>query len=107
MRRFIANYTIVPHRGILVNHVTTLDDDSRLAGVEPVRDELAYTLYIPGTICILPQKCKHLLNDTRLHSLSREQLYQQLSQLITPHEIAGLVAVAQWHIQASSLVLLT
>lgn len=95
MKRIIANYTILPHRGIFINHVTTLDDNGLLVDIRHVEDELAYTRYMPGTICILPVGYKHLMEDPQLQGLSREQLYLRLTKIIPVTDFQGPMEVGQ------------
>ena len=87
MKRYIANYTIVPHRGIFVNHVVTIGSDGRLISVTPFEDELAYTVYVPGTIAVIPQHIHQALPQLIKGLHSRNHIYQALTQATQPQEL--------------------
>lgn len=54
MKRFLATYTLMPGRGLLKNHVTTLDDEGRLISCLPLIKELPHTHFVPHTLALLP-----------------------------------------------------
>ena len=53
MKRFLATYTLVPGRGLLKNHVTTLDDEGRFISCLPLTKELPHTRFISHTLALL------------------------------------------------------
>lgn len=53
MVRLLATYTLVPGRGLLINHITTLDDDSRFVACEPLTKELSHTRFVTDTLLLL------------------------------------------------------
>ncbi len=55
MTRFIANYTIVAGVSrVLINHVTTIDNEGRLVSCEPFETEQADVRYIDSPVVIVP-----------------------------------------------------
>jgi hypothetical protein len=52
MKRFIANYTIIPGKE-LINSITVIGDDNRLKGIEPLSGELASTRYVTNPMCVV------------------------------------------------------
>ncbi len=54
MKRFVATYTLVPGRGLLINHVTTLSDDEQFVSCEPLTKELPHTRFVPHILVLLP-----------------------------------------------------
>ena len=57
MTRLIATYTLVPGRGLLKNHVTTLDDEGRFLSCLPLTKELPHTRFVSHTLALLPVDC--------------------------------------------------
>lgn len=79
MRRFISNYTILCNGDEVINHITTVDDDSKLISIEPFDRELGNTVYVPQPLCIATASSTHLVEKAFNQSSSRQQLTQRLA----------------------------
>lgn len=90
MKRYIANYTIVPHRGIFINHIVTLDDNGFLIGLKPACEELAYTIYVPGTIVLIPEKYAEKYQPLFEASISRNEIFERLTHALQSTEMETL-----------------
>lgn len=55
MTRYISNYTIAAGSPrVLINHVTTIDDDGRLVCIKPFDAEQRATLYVDRPVAVVP-----------------------------------------------------
>lgn len=91
MKRFIANYMLVPGRGVLNNHILTINDLGQMVSLTPLNDELAYTIYISDTVAIV---CNHdeqklldsfssIQNQNELKSLFIEGNFNEVNKGLT------------------------
>ena len=87
MKRYIANYTIVPHQGIFINHIITLDDNGMLIGLKPADEELAYTIYVPGTNVLVPQAFSKSLTQLINGLTTRHDIYSALTEATKPYDL--------------------
>lgn len=79
MQRILANYTVASGRGLLVNHVTTIDN-GRLLALEPIDDERACTRYEPRVMCLVPTAA---CTDELLRLITGAATRTQLATLLT------------------------
>ena len=89
MPRFISNYTILANGQLLINHITTIDDDGTLISIEPFDRELGNTIYVPQPICITNCFNLHIIEETFINSASRQQLELNLATLNLSHPQPG------------------
>ena len=87
MKKLLANYSVFPS-GLLINHLSVVGDDGRLLEVAPVTEELADTLYVPETLCFIPQD--EIARVTRLfeQSVSRADFVTRFCRLFHPDALA-------------------
>ena len=62
MRRYISNYIILPDASVLHNHIVSIDD-GRMVGLHQFSGELAYTIYVPNPILIIPEVNSYIVDN--------------------------------------------
>ena len=55
MKQFISNYIILPDGRVLNNYIVKVSQEGYLIELLPFSEELAYTIYVPNPILIIPE----------------------------------------------------
>ncbi|MBR6284457.1 MAG: hypothetical protein IKR25_09215 [Muribaculaceae bacterium] len=85
MPRYIANYTIVPPGRLLINRITTISENHRLAAIQCANHELAYTTYVSHPLLVVSITDAERLMGTHLQNATdAAHLCRIMQQQSTP-----------------------